>query len=183
MSIRRPRRATHSPQTFGFARSRRLDERASPLLTVHRTGAPCRRADPFAETNMSAIDDGSIVAALRRQMTIAVAKQVVAAGNLANVDTPGFRARELDFDRALDQELSGGARLTATNARHILSAPEAMAAATREAPNLNARRDGNTVQLDRELMTMTEASGEFARAQTALAAKFRLVRYAINEGR
>ena len=30
---------------------------------------------------------------------------------------------------------------------------------------------------------MTTAAGEFARAQTALAAKFRLVRYAINEAR
>jgi hypothetical protein len=30
---------------------------------------------------------------------------------------------------------------------------------------------------------MNEASGEFARAQTALAAKFRLVRYAIGEGK
>ena len=30
---------------------------------------------------------------------------------------------------------------------------------------------------------MSAAAGEFDRAQTALAAKFRLVRYAINEGR
>jgi flagellar basal body rod protein FlgB len=53
----------------------------------------------------------------------------------------------------------------------------------REIQGLPARRDGNTVQLDRELLTMGKASGEFAAAQTALAAKFRLVRYAINEGR
>jgi hypothetical protein len=39
------------------------------------------------------------------------------------------------------------------------------------------------VQVDHELLAMTRASGEFARAQTALAAKFRLVRYAINESR
>jgi hypothetical protein len=30
---------------------------------------------------------------------------------------------------------------------------------------------------------MTQAAGDFAKAQTALAAKFRLVRYALNEGR
>ncbi len=30
---------------------------------------------------------------------------------------------------------------------------------------------------------MAQASGDFAEAQTALAAKFRLVRYAISEGR
>jgi flagellar basal body rod protein FlgB len=40
------------------------------------------------------INDASIISALRRQMTIASARQVVAAGNLANVNTPGFHARE-----------------------------------------------------------------------------------------
>ena len=39
------------------------------------------------------------------QMAIAVAKQVASAGNLANVDTPGFRAREADFASALDASL------------------------------------------------------------------------------
>ena len=48
---------------------------------------------------------------------------------------------------------------------------------------LEARRDGNNVQLDRELLAMSTANGEFNAAQTILAAKFRLVRYAINEGR
>ena len=52
-----------------------------------------------------------------------------------------------------------------------------------ETTGLQARRDGNNVQLDRELLSLGRASGEFNRAQTVLAAKFRLVRYAINEGR
>ena len=56
-------------------------------------------------------------------------------------------------------------------------------ARTKEKEGLPERRDGNTVQIDRELLSMSAAAGEFARAQTALAAKFRLVRYAINEGR
>ena len=54
---------------------------------------------------------------------------------------------------------------------------------TREIPNAVARRDGNTVEVDRELLSMTRAAGDFTPAQTALAAKFRLVRYAINERR
>jgi hypothetical protein len=39
------------------------------------------------------------------------------------------------------------------------------------------------VQLDRELLGLARAGGDFSAAQTMLAAKFRLVRYAINEGR
>ncbi len=131
------------------------------------------------------LGDGSVIAALRRQMTIAAAKQVVASGNLANVNTPGFKARECEFDSVLTQQLGADAGLATTNVRHIAGAggADASGVATREADGLAARRDGNTVQIDRELLNMTQAAGEFARAQTALAAKFRLVRYAINEGR
>ena len=41
---------------------------------------------------MDGISDSQLVSALRRQMTIAVAKQVASAGNLANVDTPEYKA-------------------------------------------------------------------------------------------
>jgi flagellar basal-body rod protein FlgB len=133
---------------------------------------------------MSEVNDATIVAALRRQMTIAVAREVTAASNLANLDTPGYRAREVAFDQALDRQIGGGTVLAATNPRHFGSAASSNATPpSREADGLQMRRDGNTVQLDRELIAMAEASGDFAKAQTALAAKFRLVRYAINEGR
>jgi flagellar basal-body rod protein FlgB len=113
-------------------------------------------------------------------MTVAAAKQVVAASNLANANTPGFRAREVTFADTLDQQLS--LPLETTNAAHMSLRPGSSLAATRESEG-QARRDGNTVQIDRELLTMSRANGEFARAQTALAAKFRLVRYAITESR
>ena len=124
--------------------------------------------------------DSGVMAALRQQMTLAAARQAVAASNLANVNTPGYRAREADFEQTLDGKLGDGLHLT--NARH-LPAAEPAGPATRETEGLAARLDGNNVQIDRELLSMTQAAGEFARAQTALAAKFRLVRYAINEAR
>ena len=116
---------------------------------------------------MNEITDRSIMSALGRQLTVAVARQATAAGNLANVDTPGYRAREVAFDDVLNEQLAG-------------SRP---AIRTREAEGLPTRRDGNTVELDRELLQMSRASADFTAAQTALSAKFRLVRYAINESK
>ena len=107
-------------------------------------------------------------------------RQETINNNLANVNTPGYRAREADFEQTLDGKL--GDPLTLTNPRHLASA-EPSGPASHEAAGLAARLDGNNVQIDRELLSMTQAAGEFARAQTALAAKFRLVRYAINEAR
>jgi flagellar basal-body rod protein FlgB len=127
------------------------------------------------------VTDTAIMAALGRQMTRAVERQAVAAGNLANIDTPGYRARQVQFADALDQQL--GAGLRTTNARHLGSPASGDSGVTSDVPGLAPRRDGNNVQLDHELLNLGRAAGDFTKAQTVLAAKFRLVRYAINEGR
>ena len=128
-------------------------------------------------------NDSTIMAALGRQMTRAVQRQSVAAGNLANLDTPGYRTKHVEFADALATELGAGA-MTATNARHFgaAAAPSGRADVV-DATGLATRRDGNNVQMDRELLAIGRAAGDFSAAQTMLAAKFRLVRYAINEGR
>jgi len=130
---------------------------------------------------MNEIKDDAILRALGRQMNLAVAKQVVASGNLANLDTPGYRTREVDFEQVLAREV-GKATLAGTNAAHA-AGPTSDGVAVKEVGGLQSRRDGNNVQLDRELLQMTKAAGDFSKAQTALSAKFRLIRYAINEGR
>lgn len=130
---------------------------------------------------MNDISDSAIVAALGRHMNNAVARQAVAAGNLANLDTPGYRAREVAFEDLLDGELQR-AQLATTNPGHLGGSATATGQ-TAEADGLSSRRDGNNVQMDRELLSMTRAAGDFAAAQAVLSAKFRLIRFAINEGR
>ena len=119
---------------------------------------------------MNNISDSAIVAALGRQLNRTVARQQVAASNLANIDTPGYRAQDVRFAETLDATLQ-----TTGVGADVPIVTETSGAAV--------RRDGNSVQVDREMLNMTRAAGDFSAAQTALAAKFRLVRYAINEGR
>lgn len=122
------------------------------------------------------VTDASIMAALGRQMTMAVQRQMVAAGNLANLDTPGYKAQEVTFTSTLDAQLAGTADGSGAETGAVV-------AKTRDAEGLPERRDGNNVQMDHELLAVGRASADFSAAQTVLAAKFRLVRYAINEGR
>jgi flagellar basal-body rod protein FlgB len=129
---------------------------------------------------LNKISDSSVVDALRRQMTIAVAKQVASAGNLANIDTPGYKAKEVTFSDALKSKLTPA---NSTFPGQSRPAAADLDLGQKEIEGLAARRDGNTVQIDRELLTMGKAAGDFSAAQTALAAKFRLIRYAINEGK
>jgi flagellar basal-body rod protein FlgB len=133
---------------------------------------------------MNDISDKSIMTALGRQLTVAVAKQAVAAGNLANLDTPGFRTRDVSFDDVLEAQFADATSLKVTDEHHMAVQTSGGAAGTlRETPGLALRRDGNNVELDRELLKMSRASADFSAAETALAAKFRMLRYAINEGR
>jgi flagellar basal-body rod protein FlgB len=128
------------------------------------------------------ISDASLIEALRRHMTIATARELAAASNLSNVNTPGYKTRDVAFKEDLDRQIDA-AGSTATDPRHI-GGPNAAASSltTRVVDDLPERRDGNNVQIDRELISMNRAASDFAAAQTVLAAKFRLVRYAINEG-
>jgi len=116
-------------------------------------------------------------------MTHAVARQSVAASNLANIDTPGYRTQDAAFSDELDGQLNA-AQPAQTNAAHLASpTADRDGSRTTEVGGLASKRDGNNVQLDRELLSLSHASSDFSAAQTALSAKFRLVRYAINEGR
>jgi flagellar basal-body rod protein FlgB len=130
--------------------------------------------------------DSAIMAALGRQMTRAVERQTMAASNLANLDTPGYRAKEVRFSDALDSELGSAKNaMVATNSRHfgVAAGGDDSPSEVVDVASLQFRRDGNNVQLDHELLSIGRANSDFAAAQTVLAAKFRLVRYAINEGR
>ena len=56
-------------------------------------------------TGVPEISDAAILAALGRQLNHAVAKQTVAASNLANLDTPGYRTRDLSVEQFADSVL------------------------------------------------------------------------------
>ena len=127
-------------------------------------------------------NDASLIDALRRQMTIAAARELAASSNLSNADTPGYKTRDVKFDAALERQLQTPAPMV-TDPRHLGDRSSVGAASVTEVSDLPERRDGNNVQIDRELLSMTRAAADFAAAQTVLAAKFRLVRYAINESK
>ena len=91
-------------------------------------------------------------------------RQEILANNLANSDTPGFKARDIDFAKTLEDELTGKTRnpssitLATTHQAHIAIKP------SQEDPSLLYRipsqpsMDGNTVDGDLELSQFTKNS-------------------------
>ncbi len=71
----------------------------------------------------------------------------VLAANMANADTPNYKARDLDFQSVLNQtKNNGSARIHKTHAQHIDITSQAGSAAELKYRNpLQASLDGNTV--------------------------------------
>jgi flagellar basal-body rod protein FlgB len=88
------------------------------------------------------------------------ARQEVLASNIANVDTPGYVARDIDFGAALSNAMSGktglrlghsdGRHLTVTSTEGLIGSPLAYTVQTQ--PSL----DGNSVDLDQQRSNFTD---------------------------
>lgn len=81
----------------------------------------------------------------------------VLASNLANADTPGYKARDFDFAAILSKEVQQPVRLAATNAGHIKGDQGVVAASQMgyRIPNQSSL-DGNTVEAEREQAAFSE---------------------------
>jgi len=105
------------------------------------------------------------------------------ANNLANADTPGFKARDIDFRQALAAAGSKNTpvRVTTTNAAHIASGNVAAggAAELKYRTPLAPALDGNTVDTQLEQAAFAENAVRYQASLTFLSAKFRSLMTAI----
>lgn len=91
-------------------------------------------------------------------LSLAAKRLELLAGNMANADTPGFKARDIDFRAALSLAAQPSAGLQTTHARHQSSALGATSAdAMYRIPNHPAL-DGNTVDTQLEQAAFAEAA-------------------------
>lgn len=106
----------------------------------------------------------------------------VLATNLANADTPGFRARDLDFKALVQEAIArpAGAQLQTTRARHIggTGAGTVEGALLYRVP-MQPSLDGNTVDTDLEMASFARNSLDFQASLTFLQSKFRGLKSAL----
>jgi flagellar basal-body rod protein FlgB len=98
----------------------------------------------------------------------AVARHKVIAKNLANSDTPGYRAQELRFSRELEEAIRRGEPAPA--------GPGDFETVDRDTP---VKNDGNSVDLDREFSDLSENALMYQTLVTLVAMTTNLTRSAI----
>jgi flagellar basal-body rod protein FlgB len=83
----------------------------------------------------------------------------ILANNMANADTPGFKARDIDFASTLAQiQRQGGGEMTKTSALHLSSANSLSAPELLYRTPMQQSSDGNTVDSQIETAAFTENS-------------------------
>ena len=96
------------------------------------------------------------------------------AANLANADTPGFKAQDLDFNAALQAALQPAAGAAGTDPLQA-AAEAARYARTPTQPSL----DGNTVEGEREKAAFAQAALEYRASLSFVESKVRSMLTAI----
>lgn len=123
----------------------------------------------------------TIVDVLHQAAQLRMRRTELLAGNLANVDTPGYQPVDIDFARELRLRL-GGSQLRRTDARHLPAPEPRPAPEVRVDAQVQPGLDGNTVSLERQLAKLGGNRLQYEATMAALRKKLAMLRYAVNEG-
>ncbi|MEJ2394550.1 MAG: flagellar basal body rod protein FlgB [Candidatus Thiodiazotropha sp.] len=104
----------------------------------------------------------------------------VLAANMANADTPGYKARDFDFKTMLANEVDNSSRLRTTSSQHIqteegMVPPAQLLYRTPMQPSL----DGNTVDAEQEHSAFSSNAVEYQATLTFINSKIAGIRKAL----
>jgi flagellar basal-body rod protein FlgB len=114
-------------------------------------------------------------------------RQRVTANNVANADTPNFKASEVRFENVLQQAMgtSGGKLVLArTSSDHLMAGgttdvrPEVV-----QLTGTSLRNDGNNVDIEQQMAQLAETTIRFNAVSEALARRFAMQRMIASDGR
>jgi flagellar basal-body rod protein FlgB len=106
----------------------------------------------------------NVGAGIEQYMNLVSARQKLVASNIANADTPGYQAKDIDFENELQSQMSG-------------SKPNVI-----EVSGLKNKNDGNNVDMDREARLLAENALRFSVASQLAHSEISTIRTAIEEG-
>lgn len=105
---------------------------------------------------------------LERALNIRAQYHKVLSGNIANVETPNYKEKDIDFRTEIQRSMAG------PNTVEIRESTEG---------DVIGSIDGNTVNMENQIVKMTENHMLFTSLVQVLSKKFSMMRYVINEGR
>lgn len=120
---------------------------------------------------------------LERALDLRFKRHALLASDVANSETPNFRARELDFAGQLEKAFSPASttEIAKTDSRHMdISSLESEHIIYDNSAAMGA--DGNNVDIDLTMGKISENAGAYASAAGLVSQKFRMVKQFIRRG-
>ena len=111
-----------------------------------------------------------IIQFLERFLNITSDRQSLVVNNMANIDTPGFRTRDIDFRGELQRAVGFPEQASMGPVAHKVA-------------GLLQRPDGNDVSMDREGLLLAETQMQFRIGIQFIRSEFHRLVQAINEGK
>lgn len=113
---------------------------------------------------------------LSKSLDLQMVRHSVITDNIANAETPYFKARRVDFEaelqRAVDANDTTGPGVAINDVK-----PSIYEDAISE-----MGQDLNTVDMDREMAALNKSDVKYSAATQAISKKFNILKYAIGEG-
>jgi flagellar basal-body rod protein FlgB len=125
---------------------------------------------------------------MERALNLRARRQELIVSNIANADTPHYKS----FDIVIADELkktgstSSTLPLETTNPNHLRSVGngfDQVTIHTRESDGLSLRGDGNTVDMDREMVNLSENALNYRASSQIIGKMFGALKAAINSGK
>jgi flagellar basal-body rod protein FlgB len=106
---------------------------------------------------------------IARYLDLATSEAKLTAANMANIDTPGYRAVGMDFEAEMREAMAGVEKGQAPRAVRV-----------KAVDGLITRPDGNNVSMDRESLNLAEAQLKFKTGVALLRQEYQRVLDAIH---
>ena len=119
----------------------------------------------------------SLTSSLESYLRLTTSREQAISANMANVDTPGYHTRDINFNGELNRAMNGFLSQTEDGMESVQMNP-----VVQEVPGLMERPDGNNVSLDREGLLMSETQLQYQIGIQLIKRQFHQLLSAINGG-
>lgn len=111
----------------------------------------------------------------------------VTSSNIANAETPGYTAKVVDFEEALNRAIDheGMGKIHTESDDHFLMGQGAISRAHADVydnPDINVTNDKNTVDMEKEMASLAENTILYKAAVQLINKKLGALKYAVTEG-
>ncbi len=135
---------------------------------------------------MSVIDSKELLV-IEKFLNLSLTRQAAISSNIANANTPNYKARKVNFEDELKNALNmqeGEIKLKATDSRHFSSGGDVENVSVEtEISSEPARADGNNVDLEKEMVELTKNNIKYNLGIQVINKMFKDIEYAITSGR